>query len=54
MRSYSMLLSVLATPAAFAVARAMGLHVAAGLVAGGLVAVLPWALSTAASVSAAS
>ena len=44
MRSYSMLLSVLATPAAFAVARAMGLHVAAGLVAGGLVAVLPWAL----------
>ena len=44
MRSYSMLLSVLATPAAFAVARAMGLRVAGGLVSGGLVAVLPWAL----------
>jgi 4-amino-4-deoxy-L-arabinose transferase-like glycosyltransferase len=44
MRSYSMALSVLATPAAFAVARAMGLRVAAGLAAGGLVAVLPWAL----------
>ncbi len=44
MRSYSTVLSVLATPAAFAVARAMGLRVAAALVAGGLVAVLPWAL----------
>jgi hypothetical protein len=44
MRSYSMALSVLATPAAFAVARAMGLRVAAALVAGGLVAVLPWSL----------
>ena len=44
MRSYSMLLSVLATAAAFAVARAMGLRATAGLVAGGLVAVLPWAL----------
>jgi len=44
MRSYSMATSVLATPAAFAVARAMGLRTAAALLAGGLLAVLPWAL----------
>lgn len=44
MRGYSTALSVLSTPAAYAVARAMGVRVAGALVAGGLVAVLPWAL----------
>ncbi|MDX2170997.1 MAG: hypothetical protein SF182_28265 [Deltaproteobacteria bacterium] len=44
MRGYSTALSVLSTPAAFAVARAMGVRVAGGLLAAGLVAVLPWAL----------
>jgi hypothetical protein len=44
MHSYSMLLSVLATPAFFGAARAMGLRTASSLVAGGLAAVLPWSI----------
>jgi len=44
MRSYSLVTGVLAVPAAFAAARALGLSVAASLAAGGLVAVLPWSL----------
>jgi hypothetical protein len=44
MRSYSLATGVLATPATFAVARAMGLAVGPGLAAAGLVAVLPWSI----------
>ena len=43
-RSYSMMTSVLATPAAFAAARSMRLRVAPALAVGGLVAVLPWSI----------
>jgi hypothetical protein len=43
-RSYSMITSVLATPAAFAAARSMRLRVAPALAVGGLVAVLPWSI----------
>ncbi|MGH7788425.1 MAG: hypothetical protein ACRERC_16265 [Candidatus Binatia bacterium] len=43
-RSYAHITSVLATPAAFAAARRMGLRVAPSLAVGGLVAVLPWAI----------
>jgi hypothetical protein len=40
-RTYSLVTSVLATPAAFAVSRSFGLRVGSGLAAGALVAVLP-------------
>src|SRR5262245_41014600 len=43
-RSYSLVTGVLATPVAFATARAFGLAVAPSLAVGGLVAVLPWSL----------
>lgn len=43
-RTYSLVTGVLATPAAFAAARAMGLRVAPSLTVGGLVAVLPWSI----------
>jgi hypothetical protein len=43
-RSYSLFTSILATLAAFAVARAMRARVSTGLAAAGLVAVLPWSL----------
>lgn len=43
-RSYAMITSVLAIPALFAAARAMGLRVAPSLFAGGLAAVLPWSI----------
>jgi len=44
MRLYSTVTGVLATPAAFGVARAMGLAVGPSLAAAGLVAVLPWSV----------
>jgi hypothetical protein len=44
MRSYSLATGVLATPATFAVARAMELAVGPSLAAAGLVAVLPWSI----------
>jgi len=43
-RSYSTATSVLAVPAAFAAARALGLAVAPSLAAGAFIAVLPWSL----------
>lgn len=43
-RAYAIVTGVLATPAAFAAARRMGLRIAPSLVVGGLVAVLPWAI----------
>lgn len=43
-RSYTLLASVLAVPALYGAARAIGLRPAGGLVAAGLVAVLPWSL----------
>jgi hypothetical protein len=44
MRTYALVTGVLATPAAFAAARALGLAVGPSLVAAGLVAVLPWSI----------
>jgi len=43
-RAYTTVTSVLAVPALFAAARALGLAVAPGLFAAGLVAVLPWSI----------
>jgi hypothetical protein len=43
-RAYDFICGVLATPAAFAVARALGLRVASSLLVGGLIAVLPWSM----------
>lgn len=43
-RSYAIVTSVLATPGIFGAARAMGMRLAPALLAGGLVAVLPWAI----------
>lgn len=44
MRTYALVTGVLATPAAFGVARAIGLTVGPSLAAAGLVAVLPWSI----------
>ncbi len=43
-RTYSLVTSVLSVPAAFALARALGLGAAASLAVGGLIAVLPWSI----------